>query len=69
MKNIQKIFASLFITVPLSLANIHANEIYDISPEQPNRVHVQKNDAAIAAIPKDFRFVNPGKLTIAVAPH
>ena len=29
---------------------------------------MQKNDAAIAAIPKDFRFVNPGKLTIAVAP-
>ncbi|MGG6898798.1 MULTISPECIES: ABC transporter substrate-binding protein [Rhizobium] len=41
---------------------------FDLSPEQPGRVHAAKNDAAIAAIPKDFKFVAPGKFTVAVAP-
>lgn len=68
MKNIKKTLLSLLVAVPLSLSIANAKEIYDISPEQPNRIHVQKNEAAIAAIPKDFRFVNPGKLTVAVAP-
>lgn len=41
---------------------------FDLSPEQPGRVHAQKNDAAAAALPKDFKFVAPGKLTVAVSP-
>ncbi|MGU3399976.1 ABC transporter substrate-binding protein [Brucellaceae bacterium D45D] len=38
---------------------------FDLSPEQAGRVHAQVNDEAIAAIPKDFKFVTPGKLTVA----
>ncbi|MBO1040254.1 ABC transporter substrate-binding protein [Brucella pituitosa] len=41
---------------------------FDLSPEQTGRIHVQKDAAAIAAIPADFKFVTPGKLTVAVAP-
>ena len=41
---------------------------FDLSPEQAGRIHVQKDAKAIAAIPADFKFVTPGKLTVAVAP-
>jgi len=41
---------------------------FDLSPEQPGRVHAAKNEAAIAAIPKDFKFVTSGTFTVAVAP-
>ena len=43
-------------------------ETFDLSPEQPNRLRTQKNDAAIAAISKDFKFVHPGKFTVALNP-
>ena len=68
MNNLKKILVSFLIVFPLSGQIISANEVYDISPEQPDRIHVQKNESAIAMLPKDFRFVNPGKLTVAVAP-
>ena len=41
---------------------------FDTSAEQKGRIHVGKNEQAIAAIPADYHFVNEGKLTIAVAP-
>jgi hypothetical protein len=37
-----------------------ADEVFDLSPEQPARIRAEKNDAAIAAISKDFSFVSPG---------
>lgn len=46
----------------------YAEDDFDLSPEQSGRVHVQKNETAIAAIPADFKFVTPGKFTVAVAP-
>jgi len=45
-----------------------AEEAFDLSPEQPGRVRAEKNEAAIAAISKDFVFVAPGKFTVAVSP-
>lgn len=50
-----------------SLPALSADD-FDLSPEQAGRIHVQKDTAAIAAIPADFKFVTPGKLTVAVAP-
>lgn len=41
---------------------------FDLSPEQSGRVHAQRDDAAIAAVPKDFKFVTKGKFTVAVSP-
>jgi polar amino acid transport system substrate-binding protein len=46
----------------------HAGDEFDLSPEQPARVHAVKNEAAIASIPKNFAFVTPGKFTVAISP-
>lgn len=64
---------SLLITllVTAQVTNAKAENLqgsYDITAQQLGRIHVDKNSAAIAAIPADFKFVNPGKLTVAVAP-
>ncbi len=45
-----------------------AEDGFDLSPEQTGRIHAKKNDAAVAAIPADFKFVTSGKFTVAVAP-
>lgn len=45
-----------------------ANDIFDLSPDQTGRVRAETDAAAIAAIPKDLKFVTPGKLTVAVSP-
>ena len=50
----------------LSFGATRAAEDFDLSPEQPGRLHAARNDAAIAAIPREFKFVTPGKFTIAV---
>ncbi len=50
------------------LAPVTAAEDFDLSPQQPERLHAAKNEAAIAAIPKDFKFVTSGTFTVAVAP-
>ena len=41
---------------------------FDLGPEQPGRVRAEKQPEAIAAIPKGFKFVEPGVLTVAVSP-
>lgn len=41
---------------------------FDLSPQQPGRLHVTQDATAIAAIPKDFKFATPGTFTVAVAP-
>ncbi|MGO4175560.1 ABC transporter substrate-binding protein [Bosea sp. TAF32] len=42
-----------------------AQSVYDLNPEQPGRPRVQPNPAAITAISKDFKFVEPGVFTVA----
>ena len=39
-----------------------------LCPEQPTRVHAEKSEKAIAAIPKDYKFVEPGVLTVGINP-
>lgn len=41
---------------------------FDLGPEQRDRLHASRNDAARALIPKDFPFVRPGWLTVDNAP-
>lgn len=68
-------FTSAFRSVLASLAVVSlsasmacaAGDVFDFSPEQPNRVRVEKDVDATAAIPKDFKFVTPGKFTVAVS--
>nr|WP_250813327.1 ABC transporter substrate-binding protein [Neorhizobium tomejilense] len=45
-----------------------AADIFDLSPDQSGRVRAEKDPAAIAAIPPGFKFVTPGKFTVAVSP-
>ena len=42
--------------------------VVDLGPEQPQRQHTGRNEAAIARIPKDFAFVKPGALTVGIHP-
>lgn len=41
---------------------------FDFSPEQKGRPRTQRDVAAIAAVPKDFKFVKDGVFTVAIAP-
>ncbi|MDB5614412.1 MAG: bacterial extracellular solute-binding s, 3 family protein [Devosia sp.] len=43
-----------------------AQTAFDLSPEQPGRLHTQPNPEAIAAIPADFKFANEGQFTVAL---
>ena len=61
------LFAAL-VSALTGFGSAHAAEDFDLSPEQPGRLHAARNDAAIAAIPREFKFVTPGKFTIAVSP-
>lgn len=62
-------FRSLLTGVALlALATAsHAAE-FDLSPEQPGRLKADPNEAAIAAIPADYKFAADGKFTVAVSP-
>lgn len=56
----------------LSLSGLFASlataQEADLSPEQKGRVRAQKVEAAVKLIPADYKFVTPGKLTIATVP-
>ncbi len=61
--------AALVSTLALFSTAVSADDAaFDLSPEQPARIKAEKNDAAIAAISPDFKFVTPGKFTVAVSP-
>jgi len=44
-----------------------AQTAFDLSPEQPDRIHTQPNPEAIAALPADFKFANEGQFTVALS--
>jgi polar amino acid transport system substrate-binding protein len=62
------IAAGLLALPLLSYDALAAGDIFDLSPEQPGRIRAEKDAAAIAAIPKDFKFAAAGKFTVAVSP-
>ncbi|WP_432211955.1 ABC transporter substrate-binding protein [Bosea vestrisii] len=41
---------------------------FDLGPEQPGRVRAERQPEAIAALPKSFKFVEPGLFVVAVSP-
>ena len=45
-----------------------AGPVFDFSPQQAGRPRADKVPEAIAAIPKDFKLVKDGVLTVAIAP-
>ncbi|NLR97892.1 ABC transporter substrate-binding protein [Rhizobium sp. P38BS-XIX] len=68
LSSLRSRFAAVAAITLIGLGPASAAEDFDLSPQQPGRIHAAKNEAAIAAIPKDFKFVTPGKFTVAVAP-
>lgn len=60
------VFSSL--TLGAAFAQDQTVAGFDLSPEQPGRLHTGPNPAAIAAIPQGFPFVRPGYLTVAAVP-
>jgi polar amino acid transport system substrate-binding protein len=69
-----RVMSAGFLILPLltmPLLDRHAmaaDDVFDLSPEQPGRVRVERDAAAISSLPKEFKFVNPGKFTVAVSP-
>jgi polar amino acid transport system substrate-binding protein len=60
---------ALMMAAMTSFGAAHAESLsFDLSPEQPGRIHAVRDGTAIAAIPKNFKFVTPGTFTVAVAP-
>ncbi|WP_186419892.1 ABC transporter substrate-binding protein [Bosea sp. CS1GBMeth4] len=58
--------AAIVAAVALTLAApAFAQSAYDLGPEQPGRPRTKPNPAAIAAISKDYQFVEPGVFTVA----
>lgn len=49
-------------------ASLATAQEVDLSPEQKGRVRAEKVDAAVKLIPAGYKFVTPGKLTIATVP-
>ncbi len=68
LPDLKTILAAMATASLIGLGAVQAAEEFDLSPEQPGRVHAARDEAAIAAIPKDFKFVTSGVFTVAVAP-
>jgi polar amino acid transport system substrate-binding protein len=64
----RRVFASFLLVSASACIASAASDVFDLSPEQAGRIRVAKDEKAIAAIPKDFTFVEPGKFTVAVSP-
>lgn len=62
------LLAASLVASAINVTAAAAADIFDLSPDQPGRVRAEKDPAAIAVIPKDFKFVTPGKFTVAVSP-
>lgn len=59
--------AALCLAVSLLVATPALAEEFDLSPEQPHRLHAERNQEAIAALPKNFHFAEDGTLSVAVS--
>ncbi len=68
LPSFRTMLAAVLATALIGFGPVKASDDFDLSPQQPGRVRAAKNDAAIAAIPRGFKFVTPGTFTVAVAP-
>ncbi|AYG68973.1 MULTISPECIES: ABC transporter substrate-binding protein [unclassified Rhizobium] len=68
LPTLKTIFAAVATISLIGFGSAKAADEFDLSPQQPDRIHAAKNEAAITAIPKEFKLVTPGTFTVAVAP-
>lgn len=52
----------------ISFASVATAAEFDLSPEQPGRIHAEKSEKAAAAIAPTFKFAKEGYLTVATSP-
>ena len=64
----KSLLAGAFAVALAASASTAWSEPFDLSPEQAGRVHAEKSEKAVAAIAPGFKFVEEGKLTIAIHP-
>ncbi|MGY5777505.1 ABC transporter substrate-binding protein [Rhizobium sp. LEGMi135b] len=62
------VVAGVLTAVAMSWTPTIAAEKFNLSPDTSNRVRAQKDEAAVKAIAPGFKFVNPGKFTVAISP-
>ncbi|APG95110.1 ABC transporter substrate-binding protein [Sinorhizobium americanum] len=62
------LLAGVIAAAAIGLGPALGQEKYDLSPDTSNRVRAERNEAAIKAIAPDFKFVTPGKFTVAISP-
>ncbi len=65
---VRMLLAGAVAAATLGLGSAWAEEKFDLSPDTSNRVRAERNEAAIKAIAPDYKFVSPGKFTVAVSP-
>ncbi|MFC7067620.1 ABC transporter substrate-binding protein [Brucella rhizosphaerae] len=63
----KSIIGGLFAAATLLSVPAFSAEL-DLSPEQPNRLRTEKSETVINAVPKDFKFVQDGKLVVGINP-
>lgn len=61
------LLASGLLALALGTALAAEDTIYDLTPEQPNRIHVEADPALATKLPADFKWAQPGSFTIAIA--
>lgn len=62
----RRMMAGVLAIAALSFGAAQAADKFDLSPEQPNRLRVEKNEKLIAGI-KDFKFVENGVFTVGIS--
>ncbi|AYG68974.1 MULTISPECIES: ABC transporter substrate-binding protein [unclassified Rhizobium] len=62
------VVAGVLTAVAMNCTTVGAAEKFNLSPDTSNRVRAEKDEAAIKAIAPGFKFVNPGKFTVAINP-
>lgn len=66
LQRTRRMMAGALAIAALSFGAAQAADKFDLSPEQPNRLRVEKNETLIAGI-KDFKFVENGVFTVGIS--
>lgn len=68
MSLLRRSFLALTLSALLPLPALALDGI-DLSPEQPGRIRGEKIQSAMDLLPKDYKWVSPGKLAVASVPN
>lgn len=66
LQSAKRLMAGAVTVAVLGLGSAQAADTFDLSPEQPNRLRVEKNEKRIEQV-KDFKFVADGVFTVGIS--